>query len=101
MDGYARAWLEYVFPVYIWGIVRYLVYISDRSTRAAKLLGSSPIPVHKKYIPLALVAVLFLLLLFLPYTLLLLVGQWLQCKCHLCLLSWLGNPNMKAIVDAP
>ena len=29
MDGYARAWLEYVFPVYIWGIVGFLVYISD------------------------------------------------------------------------
>ena len=31
-----------------------------------------------KYIPLALVAMLFLLFLFLPYTLLLLLGQWLQ-----------------------
>ena len=31
-----------------------------------------------KYIPLILVALLFLLFLFLPYTLLLLLGQWLQ-----------------------
>jgi len=53
-----------------------------------------------KYIPLALVAVLFLLLLFLPYTLLLLVGQWLQPKSHLCFLSWLRNPKVKAILDS-
>ena len=142
MDGYARAWLEYVFPVYIWGIVGFLVYISNRSTRFTKLLGSSPVPVlatlfllsyakllrtiiavlsltilyHPyrteivwvqdanipltKYIPLVLVAVLFLILLFLPYTLLLLVGQWLQPKSHLCFLSWVRNPNVKAILDS-
>ena len=142
MDGYARAWLEYVFPVYIWGIVGFLVYISDRSARATKLLGSSPVPVLAtlfllsyakllrtiiamlslttlyypyrteivwvqdanipltKYIPLVLVAVLFLLLLFLPYTLLLLVGQWLQPKSHLCFLSWVRNPKVKAILDS-
>ena len=33
-----------------------------------------------KYIPLALVAMLFLPFLFIPYTLLLLLGQWLQTK---------------------
>ena len=52
-----------------------------------------------KYIPLALAAVLFLLFLFLPYTLLLLLGQWLQSKSHLCLLSWVRNPKLKAILD--
>ena len=51
-----------------------------------------------KYIPLALVALLFLLFLFLPYTLLLL-GQWLQTKSHLCLLSLVRNPKLKAILD--
>ena len=51
-----------------------------------------------KYIPLALVAMLFLLILFLPYTLLLLLGQWLQTKSHLCLLSWVRNPKLKAIL---
>ena len=53
----------------------------------------------EKYIPLALIAVLFLLFLFLPYTLLLLLGQWLQTKSHLCLLSWVRNPKLKAILD--
>ena len=53
-----------------------------------------------KYIPLVLVALLFLVFLFLPYTLLLLLGQWIQPKSHLCLLTWVRNPKLKAILDA-
>ena len=51
------------------------------------------------YIPLVLVALLFLLFLFLPYTLLLLLGQWLQPKSHFCFLTWVKNPKLKAILD--
>ena len=142
MDAYAKTWLDLVFPVYIWVIVGFLVYISYRSVTVTKLLGSSPVPVlatlfllsyakvlrtiiaalsltvlhypHKnemvwihdanvslaKYIPLALSALLFLLFLFIPYTLLLLLGQWLQTKSHLHILSWVKSPNLKAILDA-
>ena len=52
-----------------------------------------------KYIPLVVVALLFLLFLFLPYTLLLLLGQWLQPKSHLRLLCWVRSPKVKAILD--
>ena len=139
---YAKTWLEFVFPVYIWMIVGFLIYISGRSVTTTKLLGSSPVPVlatlflfsyakilrstiaalsatilhypnenvlvwiHDanvsltKYIPLAVIALLFLLFLFLPYTLLLLLGQWLQTKSHHCLISWVKSPKLKAILDA-
>ena len=142
MNAYAKTWLDLVFPVYIWVIVGFLVYVSHHSVIVTKLLGSSPVPVlatlfllpyakvlctiiaalsltvlhypHKnemvwihdanvslaKYIPLALVALLFLLFLFIPYTLLLLLGQWLQTKSHLHLLSWVKSPKLKAILDA-
>ena len=141
MDAYAKTWLDFVFPVYIWVIVGFLVYISHHSVTVTRLLGSSPVPVlatlfllsyakilrtiisalsltilhypHEnarvwvhdanvsltKYIPLVLVALLFLLFLFLPYTLLLLLGQWLQSKSHLPLLHWVRNPKLKAILD--
>ena len=141
MDVYTKTWLDLVFPVYIWVVVGFLVYISGCSVVMTKLLGSSPVPVlatlfllsyakvlrtiiaalsltvlyypHKsilvwihdanvslaKYIPLALVALLFLVFLFLPYTFLLLLGQWLQTKSHLCLLSWVRNPKLKAILN--
>ena len=141
LDAYAKTWLEFVFPIYIWVIVGLLVYISHHSVTATKLLGFRPVPVlatlfllsyakvlrtiiaalsltilhypHKnvvvwihdanvslvKYIPLVLVALLFLLFLFLPYTLLLFLGQWLQSNSHICLLSWVKNPKLKAILD--
>ena len=141
MDVYGKTWLQFAFPVYIWVIVGFLIYISSRSVTATKLLGSSPVPVlatlflfsyakilrstiaalsptilhypnenvmvwnHDanvslvKYIPLAVLALLFLLFLFLPYTLLLLIGQWLQPKSHHCILSWVRNPKLKAILD--
>ena len=141
MDAYVKTWLEVVFPVYIWVIVGFLVYISYRSVTVTKLLGSNPVPVlatlfllsyakilrtiiaalslttlhypHKdivvwmpdanvslaNYIPLVLLALIFLLIVFLPYTLLLLLGQWIQPKSHLHLLSWVNNPKLKAILD--
>ena len=142
MDAYAKTWLEMVFPVYILGIVGFLMYISNHSITVTKYLGSSPVPVlaslfflsyakvlrtiisalsltilhypdkdvvvwihdanvsMAKYIPLALVALFFLLFLFLPYTLLLLLGHWLQSKSHLRILSWVNNTKLKAILDA-
>ena len=45
MDAYAKTWLDLVFPVYIWVIVGFFVYISDRSVTVTKILGSSPVPV--------------------------------------------------------
>ena len=51
-----------------------------------------------KHIPLFLVAVLVFLFLFLPYTLLLLFGQWLQAISHLRLFSWVNR--LKPFMDA-
>ena len=45
MDAYAKAWLELVFPVYIWAMVGFLIYIRDHSVTVTKLLGSSPVAV--------------------------------------------------------
>ena len=53
-----------------------------------------------KHIPLFLVAVLVFLFLFLPYTLLLLFGQWLQAISHLRLFSWINNARLKPFMDS-
>ena len=45
MDAYAKTWLEMVFPVYVWGIVGFLMYISSHSITVTKYLGSSSVPV--------------------------------------------------------
>ena len=53
-----------------------------------------------KYIPLFVVAVLVFLFLFLPYTLLLLFGQWLQAISHLRLFSWVNSARLKPFMDS-
>ena len=53
-----------------------------------------------KHIPLFLVAVLVVLFLFLPYTLLLLFGQWLQAMSHLRLFSWVNSARLKPFMDS-
>ena len=56
--------------------------------------------INGKHIPLFLVAVLVFLFLFLPYTLLLLFGQWLQTISHLRLFSWVNSARLKPFMDA-
>ena len=53
-----------------------------------------------KHIPLFLVAMLVFLFLFLPYTLLLLFGQWLQAISHLKLFSWVNSARLKPFMDS-
>ena len=53
-----------------------------------------------KHIPLFIVAVLVFLFLFLPYTLLLLFGQWLQVISHLRIFSWVNSARLKAFMDS-
>ena len=53
-----------------------------------------------KHIPLFIVAVLVFLFLFLPYTLLLLFGQWLQAISHLRLFSWVNSAKLKPFMDS-
>ena len=53
MDAYAKTWLQFVFPIYIWLLVGLITFICNVSTRAARILGSAN--------PIATLATLFLL----------------------------------------
>ena len=53
-----------------------------------------------KHIPLFIVTVLVFLFLFLPYTLLLLFGQWLQAISHLRIFSWVNSARLKPFMDS-
>ena len=55
---------------------------------------------HGRHIPLFVFALAVLIILFLPYTLLLLFGQWLQAKSEFKVLSWMNNPWVKYFLDA-
>lgn len=145
MDTYAKTWLQFVFPIYIWTVIGLTIFISGCSHKISRILGSNPVAVlatlillsytkilrtiisalsfttlqypndrtevvwlydanisylHNKHIPLFVVGLLFFVLAFLPYTLLLLLGQWLQAFSHLKILSWANNLKLKAFLDA-
>ena len=54
----------------------------------------------EKHTLLFVVAVLIFLFLFLPYTLLLIFGQWLQALSHLRLFSWVNSARVKPFMDS-
>ena len=144
MDAYAKTWLQFIFPFYIWTLIALIIIVAQFSVKLSRFLGSNPIAVlatlfllsyakilstviaalsftfleypnetimvwlydgniryfHGKHIPLVLFALLVLLLLFLPYTLLLFLGQWLQAKSDNRILNWVTKPQVKAFTDA-
>ena len=146
MDAYARTWLQFVFPVYIWTLVGIIIIASYYSTKIAKMLtGTNPVSVlatlfllsyakllraiiavlsftsleypnnssvtvwlsdgnieyfHGKHIPLAIVALVVFLLLLLPFTLLLMFGQWIQANSTRRIFSWACDPRVTAVLDA-
>ena len=53
-----------------------------------------------KHIPLFILAVLVFLFLFVPYTFLLLFGQWLQAISHLRLFAWVNSARLKFFMDS-
>ena len=43
MDSYSKAWLQYLFPLYIWFIAGTIIYLSKRNIRIAALFCQSPV----------------------------------------------------------
>ena len=125
LSAYWKTWLQFVFPLYIWGISGLIIISAKYSKRMSRLMGNNPVPVlgtlfllsytkllrtaimimsysfvvypndkravwsldgnidylGPKHLPLFAVAVAVLFFLCLPYTLILLLGQWL-CQCN-------------------
>ncbi len=72
----------------------------DSKTRVVWLYDGNIEYGDVKHLILLIVSLLFLLILFLPYTLLLLFGQWIQRHLHLKCLSPVKQLYIKAIFDA-
>jgi len=45
LDAYAKTWLQFVFPIYIWLIMIMIVIFSHYSTTVARLSGRNAVPV--------------------------------------------------------
>ena len=142
MDAYAKTWLQFAFPLYVWVLVGMIILGSHCSERIAKMFGSNPIAVMAtlfllsyakllrtviaalsytflefpnnsqvavwlydgnirylsgKHIPLFLTAMVCLIFLFLPYTMLLIFSQWLQTYS---IFFWINGRNFRPLLDA-
>ena len=143
MTAYAKAWLQFLFPLYIWLLAVLIIMASRYSDRIAKLCGKNIVQVlatlfllsYAKlqrtittglaftildlsnnqtrlvwlydgnivylqgiHIPLFVACVTALLFLFVPYTLVILFGRYLQAKSHYKIFFWVGR--LKPIFDA-
>ena len=45
MDAYAKAWLQFVFPFYVWALVGVIILASHYSSTVSRMFGSNPIAV--------------------------------------------------------
>ena len=45
MDGITKAWMQFVFPVYIWAIAFFIIVLSHYSVRASRLFGNNSVHV--------------------------------------------------------
>ena len=141
MDMYTKAWLQFLFPIYIWAIVGVMIVSSHYSTTAAKLFRRHAVKVlatlfllsfaklqrtiitalsftfltypdgtktvwlydsnieylHGKHIPLFIAALLALLFLLIPYTLVLL---FIQCLPKLDCQIFFWVKKLKPLFDA-
>lgn len=143
MNAYAKAWLQFLFPFYIWLLAVLIIMASRYSDRIAKLCGKNIVQVlatlfllsYAKlqrtittglaftildlsnnqtrlvwlydgnivylrgiHIPLFIACIAALLFLFVPYTLVILLGPCLQAKSHYKIFFWVGR--LKPIFDA-
>ena len=145
MDAYAKIWLQFAFPFYVWALVGIIILISHYSSKVATILGTNPVAVlatlfllsytkflrtiiaaltytvleypnnsrmavwlydanitylSNKHIPLFTTALVCLIFLFLPYTVLLFFSQWLRSKSGKCkIFSWVNHHRVIPFLD--
>ena len=128
LTAYARTWLQFIFPIYIWCIAGVIIFLANHSKMVAAISGNNGVPVlatlfllsyaklfntiisaisyttlyttqgerlvwtvdgnvdylGPEHAPLFAIAVLVILFLWLPYTLILLFGKYLnKINCRL------------------
>ena len=53
LDAYTKAWLAFVFPVYVWALIAIIIYLSKRFNCIAKLFGGNGVKILATLIELS------------------------------------------------
>ena len=91
--SYAKLLRSIINPLY----VTYLDYPSDK--KAVWLVDGNVSYLKGKHIPLFLTSLLALFLLFIPFTLLLLLGQWIQAQSERKCFKWISDYRVSTFLD--
>ena len=91
--SYAKLLRSIINPLY----VTFLDYPSD--TKAVWLVDGNVNYLKGKHIPLFLTSLLALFLLFIPFTLLLLLGQWIQAQSERKCFKWISDYRVSTFLD--
>ena len=91
--SYAKLLLSIINPLY----VTFLDYPSD--TKGVWLVDGNVNYLKGKHIPLFLSSLLALFLLFIPFTLLLLLGQWIQAQSERKCFTWISDYRISTFLD--
>ena len=68
LTAYGRTWLQFVFPLYIWGIASLIIILAKYSNRMAKVMGNNGVPVLATLFLLSYAKLLNTILTALSYT---------------------------------
>ena len=88
MDAYAKAWLQFVFPIYIWLITGLTILLSRRYTIAVRLSGRNAVKVLATLFVLSVAKLGRAIITALTYTV-------LEYPDGLCVSVWLPDANVK------
>ena len=91
--SYAKLLRSIINPLF----VTFLEYPTD--SKAVWLVDGNVPYLKGKHIPLFLISLLALFLLFVPFTLLLLLGQWIQAQSERKCCSWISDYRISAFLD--
>ena len=86
LTAYGRTWLQFVFPLYIWGIASLIIILAKYSNRMAKLMGNNGVPVLATLFRLSYAKLFNIVLTVLSYTTLHTTNE--------CKLVWSADGNI-------
>ena len=120
LDTYTKTWFQLAYPVYIVSLVVMIIQVSKYSTRFVRLIGKrdliatlatlilisyakllsvtiTALSLAVLHYPLFLIALLIILI-GIPYTIILLLWQWLIKASSWRILKWTRNTKLNAFI---
>ena len=86
LDAYTKAWLQFLFPIYIWSIAGLIIILAKYSDRLAKLMGNNSVPVLATLFLFSYAKLVRTIITALSYTTL--------CTSHSCKAVWTADGNI-------